>query len=104
MSDQMKYCSGCGKEHPLSAFHRDKTHRDGHKSTCKACRSGKPKEPPKPSPLRAQLQGKSEQELETIARSMAIRRLIEVHKKDFNNLLARYRVEVGMAPRWVELD
>lgn len=101
---ETKFCSGCEKEHPLSAFHRDKTHKDGHKSTCKACRSGKPKEPPRPSPLRERLAGKSQKELETIARSMAIRRLIEVNKKDFNNLLARYRVEVGMDQRWIDLD
>lgn len=32
-----KTCSACGKTKPLREFHKDKTKKDGHTSTCKEC-------------------------------------------------------------------
>jgi hypothetical protein len=33
----MKVCSRCKIEQPLTAFHRDKSAKDGHVSACKTC-------------------------------------------------------------------
>jgi hypothetical protein len=38
MKKEMKWCWGCGFIKSLDDFHRDRTHRDGHKSLCKQCR------------------------------------------------------------------
>lgn len=32
-----KICSKCGRELPISEFHNDKTHKDGHRSECREC-------------------------------------------------------------------
>lgn len=34
----MKRCTKCGVEKPLSGFYRDRTHKDGWCTQCKACR------------------------------------------------------------------
>lgn len=36
-SSQNKLCSKCLNEIPYSEFHKDKTHKDGHRSHCKSC-------------------------------------------------------------------
>lgn len=101
---ETKICSSCEEPLPLSEFHRDRTHKDGYKSNCKSCRSGRPKEPNEISRIREEYKNKTEAELETIARSKAIKRVIENHYDEFTNLLSRYRREVGVKPRWVSLD
>ena len=35
----MKFCSKCGKDKPLSEFHKNKALRDGYNNWCKKCRS-----------------------------------------------------------------
>lgn len=32
-----KICSKCGRELPLSEFHKNKDHKDGHSNVCKEC-------------------------------------------------------------------
>ena len=39
LSTSSKICSRCGQEKSLSEYHRDKSKKDGHVSTCKECRS-----------------------------------------------------------------
>lgn len=34
----MKYCHACEQDHPLTAFGKDKSNKDGFDSQCKACR------------------------------------------------------------------
>lgn len=36
-TEQVKRCTVCGMVQPLSAFHRQRSARDGHKSRCKSC-------------------------------------------------------------------
>lgn len=38
LGDVMKKCYSCGRELPLSAFHKDKNSKDGYRSSCKQCR------------------------------------------------------------------
>lgn len=97
-----KWCGGCEKIVPLTGFHKDKTHSDGYKSRCKVCRSGKKKR--KDSSLTSEYQGKTRQELETLARSKAIKRCIENNWQEFQDLLTRYRGEVGLPREWHEIS
>lgn len=39
MSNELKRCSKCGEEKPLSAFGKDKHKKDGHRGSCKSCRA-----------------------------------------------------------------
>jgi hypothetical protein len=100
----LKMCSSCEKELPLTAFHRDKTHKDGYKSKCKKCRSGKQPEIRQPTVQSIELAGKTPKELETIARSRAIKRVLENHWGEFQGLMGRYRREVGLPSTWTSLD
>jgi hypothetical protein len=103
MEIQTLKCKNCEQDKPIADFHRDKTHKTGYKSHCKQCRSGKANEPQDPRP-RPELEGKTADELETLARTKAIRRVVENHKPEFDGLLKRYRREVGLTkPSWVEL-
>ncbi|MGB1649674.1 MAG: hypothetical protein ACPHEP_01485 [Acidimicrobiales bacterium] len=34
-----KYCTNCGHKKPLTDFHKDESKDDGHRDTCKQCRS-----------------------------------------------------------------
>jgi len=40
MEQQTKICSKCGIEKPLSEFHSNKWHKDGHTTQCKKCVNG----------------------------------------------------------------
>lgn len=100
-----KYCSGCDEILPLTEFHRDRTHNDGYKSHCKACRSGKrPKSTDESKEIDLELKGKTREELETIARSRAIKRVLENHWMEFQGLISRYRGEVGLPQEWREIS
>ena len=35
----VKACLGCGRDLPLSAYHRNATRPDGHHAECRSCRS-----------------------------------------------------------------
>lgn len=39
---ELKRCSKCGKEKPLTDFHKDSKSQDGHRKDCKSCRNVKP--------------------------------------------------------------
>jgi len=99
-----KYCSGCDETLPLTDFHRDRTHSDGYKSHCKSCRSGKKKSKAESRQIDDELRGKTTEELETIARSRAIKRVLENHWGEFQGLISRYRGEVGLPTSWKELS
>ena len=36
---EFKKCSKCGELKPLEEFHKDQSHKDGHKNICKKCLS-----------------------------------------------------------------
>lgn len=103
-SDQEKFCTGCNATKPVSQFHRDKTHKDGYKSHCKECRSGRPPGlNEEPSRIKAEMEGKTRHELELLARSKAIRRLIEDHEREFYRNLGKFRQEFGIGSEWRQL-
>lgn len=102
VTGETKFCSSCEEELPLTDFHRDKTHSDGYKSNCKNCRSGKPAE--RYATPAAEYAGKTAKELETLARSKAIKRVLDNHWEEFEVLISRYRKEVGLKPTWHALD
>jgi len=103
-SEIEKYCSGCDDILPLTEFHRDRTHNDGYKSHCKSCRSGRKKSGIDSKPIDKELRNKTKEELETIARSRAIKRVLDNHWNEFQGLISRYRGEVGLPTEWREVS
>jgi hypothetical protein len=97
-----KYCNGpCGEFKSFDEFHKDRTQKDGYKKACKVCRSGIQKR------YRTQKTSTGSTEYDRLlseARSRALRRLVELHQKEFLNLLARYKREVGIDPTWKQLS
>lgn len=100
MSDG-KICKTCGNFKSYEDFHKDKTQKDGYKKACKPCRS-KIQKSYRSTRITGEVLPNDAKLVE--ARGRAIRRLIELHSDEFFTLLARYKREVGIDPRWKQLN
>lgn len=95
-----KLCNSCGKWKIFDEFHRDKTQKDGFKKACRPCRSDIQK---KYRTVKVSGNTPEYDRLLVEARGRALRRLIELHPDEFMTLLARYKREVGIDPKWHNL-
>lgn len=40
--EKLKVCKYCGKELPISEFHKQRLSKDGYQTVCKACKANRP--------------------------------------------------------------
>jgi hypothetical protein len=99
---QKKTCRVCGETKPLSEYHKDRTRGDGYKARCASCMSrrnlSRTQERQQHSKANAQ-----RDERKSVARVVAIKRLVEAHTVEFQKLLADEYVKAGVDPTWQPL-
>lgn len=98
-TEEGKVCSGkCGQFKPYSEFHKDRTQKDGYKKICKPCRSEVQKEY-----RSSKTDQNDEAQLQSEARRMALKRLVDIHKREYLVLLEKAKNEVGLKPKWIQI-
>lgn len=75
----MKVCNNCKRRLGLDKFHKDRTHRDGHKASCKDCRN-------MTGPKIVIQQARVPTDPMTIAKMQATKQLIQTHQREFRRL------------------
>lgn len=103
-----KTCRLCGADKPLSEYHRHRSSKDGRQSRCKTCGSETDRERrargyKAPTRQRSELPPAvlARQKLNDRARQLAIARLIDAHRDEFERQLDLARGEVGLpVNRW----
>ena len=94
-----KLCRKCKEFKSWDSFHKDRTQKDGFKKICKPCRSEVQKEYRTVKVLEPNEEDKLLQE----ARQLALRRLVQLHYPEFVQLLSRYKRQVGIRPKWINV-
>lgn len=87
-----KVCANCKTEKSTDLFQRDRTHSDGYKSSCKACRNGKRTAPQKKQD--------DQQAILNRAQNEAAKKLIDNHIGEFRHLVAAQLGLLGYKPKW----
>lgn len=112
---KVKTCARCNTQKPVEQFHRDSKNKDGLASSCKECRNGarrpqkrmhrrapalkmvparKPREERKKAPL-----GSGEQAILDEARRLAIVRLVQHHRSEYDTLVYRAKMQLKYRPQ-----
>lgn len=106
-----KICSKCKVNLRIAEFNKDCTKKDGYKTICRTCsskasavyREQKAKGENKPRPKVPVSQVTAEQKLQSEARVMAIKTLIDNHPVEFRRLVARSLERLGAPKRWKQV-
>jgi len=92
VEERTKTCRICKETKPVSQFHRDRTRGDGYKARCAACSS---KGRRKVDAVEAR-----QSDAKSRANVAAIKRLVTLHRRDFDKLLADEYMKAGVGMKW----
>lgn len=97
----MKTCKHCGYHLPLDSFQIDRKNKDGRKSACRKC-SSRATERTRQATAKIAV----ELSLEQQARSLALKELVTIHKREYLRLLDNHRLtlRVDGKPKWIEVS
>lgn len=90
-----KTCRACGETKPVSEFHKDRTRGDGYKARCATC-SSKGNRERRVEDAHVRLAD----DRKIVARVAAIKRLVAMHDRDFQKLLADEYLKAGIDKVW----
>jgi hypothetical protein len=97
---QAKICSSCGLMKALEDFHKDRNRPDGRRSACKDCRSQKNSRPERAALPPIEPPPVDEDKLKTLARSRAIREVVESHWAEFNRRYRFHFDQLDLQRKW----